>query len=67
MPIHCVQRRADVGGVLEGFERWLLRERSVQERTAGAYIARVAGFAEWLPAPVEESLRCLRAATWSSG
>jgi len=63
MPIHREQRRADVRGVLDEFEGWLLRERSAQERTAGAYTARVSGFAEWLSAPVEESLRTLTAAT----
>ena len=57
MAIHRDQRRADARGVLDEFETWLLRERSAQERTAAAYTARVAGFAEWLPAPVEESLR----------
>ncbi len=59
MPIHREHRRADVRGVLDEFEGWLLRERSVQERTAGAYTARVAGFVAWLPAPTEESLRRL--------
>lgn len=63
MPIHREPRRADVRGVLEEFEEWLLRERSVQEHTAGVYTARVAGFVAWLPAPIEESLRCLRAVT----
>ena len=64
MPIHRVDRRADVRGeVLDEFEGWLLRERSVQERTACAYTARVAGFVAWLPAPIEESLRRLTAAT----
>ncbi|CCH78441.1 hypothetical protein BN12_290016 [Nostocoides japonicum T1-X7] len=48
--------------MLDEFERWLLRERSAQERTAATYAARVAGFVEWLPAPVEESLRKLTAA-----
>ena len=63
MPIHREHRRADVRGVLDEFEGWLLRERSVQERTAGVYTARVAGFVAWLPTPTEESLRCLTAAT----
>lgn len=63
MPIHREHRRAEVRSVLDEFEGWLLRERSVQERTAGAYTARVAGFVAWLPAPIEESLRCLTAAT----
>ncbi len=63
MPIHREQRRADMRGVLEEFEEWLLRERSVQEHTAGVYAARVAGFVAWLPAPTEESLRCLGAVT----
>lgn len=63
MAIHRDQRRADVRGVLDEFERWLLRERSTQDRTAVVYTARVAGFVEWLPVPVEESLRKLGAAT----
>lgn len=63
MAIHREQRRADARGVLDEFEKWLLRERSAQKRTAGVYIARVAGFAEWLPAPTERSLRKLTAAT----
>ena len=63
MAIHRVQRRADARGVLDEFEKWLLRERSAQQRTAAAYAARVAGFVEWLPAPVEEALRSLTAAT----
>ena len=63
MPIHREHRRADVRGVLDEFEGWLLRERSVQERTAGVYTARVAGLVAWLPTPTEESLRCLTAAT----
>ena len=61
MAIHRDQRRADVRDVLDEFEEWLLRERSTQERTAAAYTARVAGFTEWLPAPVEDSLRGLTA------
>lgn len=40
-----------------------MRERSAQERTAGVYVARVAGFAEWLPVPTDDSLRRLTAAT----
>ena len=48
MPIHRVDRRADVRGVLDQFEGWLLRERSAQERTVCAYTARVAGFVAWL-------------------
>ena len=63
MPIHHEHRGADVRGVLDEFEGWLLRERSVQERTAGAYTTRVAGFVAWLRTPTEESLRCLSAAT----
>jgi integrase/recombinase XerD len=63
MVIHRDQRRADVRGVLDEFEGWLLRERSAQERTAVAYTARVAAFVEWLPAPVDQSLRKLTAAT----
>lgn len=63
MAIHRDQRRADVRGVLDEFEGWLLRERSAQERTAAAYTVRVAGFVEWLPAPAGESLRGLTAAT----
>lgn len=63
MPVHREQRCADVRRVLDEFETWLLRERSTQERTAGAYTARVAGFVAWLPAPVEESLRRLTAVT----
>lgn len=62
MVIHRDQRRADAREVLDEFEAWLLRERSAQERTA-AYTARVAGFVEWLPAPVDRSLRMLTAAT----
>lgn len=63
MAIHRDQRRADARGVLDEFEKWLLRERSAQERTAAAYTARVAGFVEWLPASAEVSLRRLTAAT----
>lgn len=63
MVIHRDQRRADSRVVLDEFEAWLLRERSTQERTAAAYTARVAGFVEWLPALVEDSLRKLTAAT----
>lgn len=62
MVVHRDQRRADVRDVLDEFERWLLQERSAQECTAAAYTARVAAFVEWLPAPVEESLRKLTAA-----
>lgn len=63
MAIHRDQRRADVREMLDKFEAWLLRERSAQERTASAYTARVAGFAEWLPEPIDQSLRKLTAAT----
>lgn len=63
MAIHREQRRADVRSVLDEFETWLLRERSAQDCTAGAYTARVAGFVRWLPAPVDGSLRDLTAAT----
>lgn len=63
MAIHRDQRRADARDVLGEFQKWLLRERSAQERTAAAYTARVAGFVEWLPAPVDQSLRKLAAAT----
>ncbi len=63
MVIHRDQRRGDAREVLDGFERWLLRERSAQERTAAAYTARVAGFVEWLPAPIDQSLRKLMAST----
>ena len=62
MVIHRDQRRADARDVLDEFEKWLLQERSAQECTAAAYTARVAAFVEWLPAPVEESLRKLTAA-----
>lgn len=62
MVVHRDQRRADVRDVLDEFKRWLLQERSAQECTAAAYTARVAAFVEWLPAPVEESLRKLTAA-----
>ena len=57
MVVHRDQRRADARDVLDEFEKWLLQERSAQECTAAAYTARVAAFVEWLPAPVEESLR----------
>jgi site-specific recombinase XerD len=63
MVIHRDQRRADARSVLDEFEAWLLRERSAQARTAAVYTARVAGFVEWLPAPVEQSLRVLTATT----
>ncbi len=62
MPIHREHRGADVHGMLDEFEGWLL-ERSMHERTAGAYTTRVAGFVAWLPTPTEESLRCLSTAT----
>ncbi len=62
MVIHRDQRSADVRDVLDEFEKWLLRERSAQDRTAAAYTARVAGFVEWLPAPVDQSLKALTAA-----
>lgn len=62
MVVHRDQRRADVRDVLDEFEAWLLRERSTRERTAAASTARVAGFAEWLAAPVDQSLRTLTAA-----
>lgn len=62
MVIHRDQRRTDVREALDEFEGWLLRERSAQERTAAAYTARVAGFVEWLPAPVDQSLATLTAA-----
>ncbi|MBB2891030.1 tyrosine-type recombinase/integrase [Flexivirga oryzae] len=62
MVIHRDQRRADVREALNEFEKWLLRERSAQERTAAAYTARVAAFVEWLPAPVDQSLATLTAA-----
>ena len=61
MVIHRDQRRADARVVLDEFEAWLLRERSTRDCTAAAYTARVAGFAEWLPAPVDRSLRELTA------
>ena len=54
MVIHRDQCRADARDVLDEFEAWLLRERSTQEGTAAAYTARVAGFVEWLPAPVDQ-------------
>ena len=63
MVIHRDQRRADARVVLDDFETWLLRERSAQQRTAAAYTARVAGFAEWLAEPIDLSLRALTAAT----
>jgi integrase/recombinase XerD len=63
MSKHRVHRRADAQGVLDEFEEWLLRERSTQERTAQAYTDRVVAFTDWLPAPVEESVRRLTAAT----
>ena len=63
MVIHRDQRRADARKLLDDFETWLLRERSAQERTAAAYAARVAGFAEWLPGPIDRSLGTLTAAT----
>lgn len=63
MAIHRDQRRADARDVLDEFEKWLLRERSAQERTAAAYTARVAAFVEWLPAPVDQSLRKLTPST----
>ncbi len=63
MVIHRDQRRADARDVLDEFEKWLLQERSTQECTAAAYTARVAAFVEWLPAPVDRSLRGLTAAT----
>jgi site-specific recombinase XerD len=63
MAIYRDQRREDVRVVLDEFEAWLLRERSTQARTAAAYTARVAGFVEWLPAPLDPSLRALTAAT----
>lgn len=63
MAIHRDQRREDVCEVLDEFGAWLLRERSTQERTAAAYTARVAGFVEWLPAPIDRSLRELTATT----
>ena len=63
MVIHRDQRRADVRDVLNEFENWLLRERSAQGCTAAAYTARVAGFVEWMPTPVGQSLRTLTAAT----
>ena len=49
MAIHREQRRVDARDVLDEFEKWLLQERSAQERTTGVYVARVAGFVEWLP------------------
>jgi len=63
MVIHRDRRRADTREVLDEFETWLLRERSAQVRTAAAYTARVTGFAEWLAAPIDRSLRTLTAAT----
>ena len=57
MVIHRDQRRVDARVVLDEFEAWSRRERSTQDRTAAAYTARVAGFVEWLPAPVADSLR----------
>ena len=62
MVIHRDQRRADARDVLDEFEAWLLRERSTQEGTAAAYTARVAGFVEWLPVSVDQSLKTLTAA-----
>lgn len=63
MAIHRDQRRVDARDVLDEFEKWLLQERSAQERTSAAYAARVAGFAEWLAEPIDQSLRKLTAAT----
>lgn len=57
------RRRGDAQQVLEEFEDWLLRERSVTESTARVYADRVVGFLAWLPAPAEESLRALTPAT----
>lgn len=53
------RQRGDAQQVLEEFEDWLLRERSVQENTARVYVDQIIGFIGWLPAPVEESLRSL--------
>ncbi|MBK1785991.1 hypothetical protein [Prauserella cavernicola] len=47
-----VRQCVDAQQVLDGFEDWLLRERSVPESTARAYADRMVGFTSWLPAPV---------------
>lgn len=59
MTKHRARRRADAQQVLDDFEDWLLRERSVQANTARVYADRIVGFVGWLPAPVEDSLSAL--------
>ena len=63
MAIHRDMRRADTRDVLGEFEKWLLRERSAQERIAATYTARVAAFVGWLRVPVDQSLRNLTPTT----
>lgn len=59
MSKYRARRRADAQQVLDEFEDWLLRERSVQANTARVYADRIVSFVGWLPAPVEESLSVL--------
>lgn len=63
MSKYRARRRTDAQQVLDEFEDWLLRERSVQANTARAYADRIVGFVGWLPAPVEESLSVLTPTT----
>ncbi|MDR0592731.1 MAG: site-specific integrase [Bifidobacteriaceae bacterium] len=63
MPKYRVRRRVDAQQILEEFEDWLLRERSVRENTAEQYVDRVVSFIGLLPAPLEESLQALTPTT----
>lgn len=63
MSKYRTRERSDAQQVLEEFEDWLLRERSVRETTARVYVDQIIGFIGWLPAPVEESLRSLAPGT----
>lgn len=63
MSKYRARRRTDAQQVLDEFEDWLLRERSVQANTASAYADRIVGFVGWLPAQVEESLSVLTPTT----
>ncbi len=63
MSKYRTRERSDAQDVLEEFEDWLLRERSVRETTARVYVDQIIGFIGWLPAPVEESLRSLTPGT----
>lgn len=59
MSKYRARRRADAQQVLDEFEDWPLRDRSVQANTARVYAHRVVASVGWQAAPVENSLSAL--------